>query len=56
MSVAGASAGSEFTINGSAEMKGWWRLMGPLMKGEFKRGIRKELETLKAVLEGAKPN
>lgn len=47
-SVAGAS---RLTMKGSAQMKGWWRLMEPLMKREFQNGIRKELGTLKAVLE-----
>lgn len=56
ISVDGVTGGTELTIKGSAQMKGWWRLMESLMKSEFKSGIRKELETLKAVLESAKPN
>lgn len=43
--------GSRVTINGSAQMKGWWKVMQPFMKGEFKTGVRKELSSLKAVLE-----
>ncbi|WP_077488728.1 SRPBCC family protein [Sinomonas mesophila] len=50
--LAPASGGSEFTMTGTAQLKGWWRLMQPLMEGEFKRGIRKELEAVKAYLEG----
>jgi hypothetical protein len=49
----GVTGGSKLTITGIAQMKGWWPLMEPFMKSEFKSGIRKELETLKAVLESA---
>ncbi len=43
--------GSKVTMNGSAQMKGWWIVMQPFMKGEFKTGVRKELTSLKTVLE-----
>jgi hypothetical protein len=39
-------------IKGTAQMKGWWLLMEPFMRSEFKTGIRDELTSLKAVLEG----
>ena len=55
ITVEGVTGGTKLTMKGNAQMKGWWRLMEPLMKSEFKSGIRKELETLKAVIERDKP-
>lgn len=52
MTVEGVTGGTKLTMEGSAQMKGWWRLMQPLMRSEAKSGIRKELEAVKAALEG----
>jgi hypothetical protein len=52
LTVEGDGKGSKVVIKGSARMKGWWHLMEPLMRSEFKTGLRKELTSLKAVLEG----
>jgi hypothetical protein len=51
IAVEPGTGGTRVTISGSAQMKGWWRLMQPLMKSEFRNGIRKELAALKAALE-----
>jgi hypothetical protein len=51
LSVEDDGDGSRVVITGSAQMKGWWRLMEPLMRSEFKTGLRKELAALKAVME-----
>lgn len=48
----GVAGGSTLTMKGSAQMKGWWRLMQPLMKSEARSGIHKELEAVKAAVEG----
>lgn len=46
-----SGTGSRLTISGTATLKGMWRLMQPLMKGEFKKGIAKELAAVKEILE-----
>ena len=52
LTVEGVTGGTKLTMEGSAQMKGWWRLMQPLMRSEAKSGMRKELEAVKAALEG----
>lgn len=51
ITVESSGGGSKVTLSGTAQMNGWWRLMQPLMKSEFRNGVRKELGALKAVLE-----
>ena len=46
-----SGTGTKLTIAGTANLKGLWKLMRPLMKGEFKNGIRKELAAIKETLE-----
>ena len=43
--------GTRLTITGQARPKGLWRLMQPFMSGELKRGVRKELEQIKSIVE-----
>jgi hypothetical protein len=52
LTVEPSGEGSNVTMNVGAQMKGWWNFMQPLLKGEFRSGLRKELTSLKAVLEG----
>lgn len=47
----GAGTGTRLTIAGRAQLKGWRKLMQPLIRGEFKKGVRKDLVALKAILE-----
>jgi hypothetical protein len=51
LTVEPSGGGSKVTMKGSAEMKGWWKVMQPFMKSEFKTGVRKELTSLKEALE-----
>jgi hypothetical protein len=51
ITVERSGAASKVTMKGSAQMKGWWRMMQPFMKSEFKTGVRNELTSLKAFLE-----
>jgi carbon monoxide dehydrogenase subunit G len=46
-----SAEGTRLTIAGTAEPKGWWKLIEPMIKGEFKGGIKHELKTLKNILE-----
>ena len=43
--------GAKLTLAGTVRPKGWWKLLQPMMKGEFKSGIKKELAAVKAILE-----
>lgn len=43
--------GTRLDIFVTVELKGAWKLMQPILKGESKAGIRKELTTLKEILE-----
>lgn len=43
--------GARLTLAGTLQPKGFWRLMEPLMDGELKNGVKKELGTVKALLE-----
>jgi hypothetical protein len=45
--------GTKLTLTAKGQLKGWWRLMQPLLTGEFKSGVRKELMAVKTVLEGS---
>jgi carbon monoxide dehydrogenase subunit G len=46
-----SGTGTDLTISGTANLKGLWKLMQPMMRGEFKSGISKELAAIKAILE-----
>jgi len=43
--------GARLTLAGTVQPKGLWKLMQPIMKGEFKTGIKKELAAIKEILE-----
>ena len=43
--------GTKLTMEGSAQPKGLWRLLQPMMAGEFKRSVKKELAAVKGILE-----
>lgn len=43
--------GTRVTIHAHVELKGWMRIVEPLFKAELKNGVKKELKTLKALLE-----
>lgn len=43
--------GAKLTLAGIVQPKGLWKLMQPMMKGEFKSGIKKELAAIKETLE-----
>jgi uncharacterized membrane protein len=42
--------GARLTLAGTVEPKGLWRLLQPIMMGEFKSGIKKELAAIKEIL------
>ena len=43
--------GAKLTLAGTVQPKGFWKLMQPMLKGEFKSGIKKELIAIKEILE-----
>ena len=43
--------GAKLTLSGTVQPKGFWKLMQPMLKGEFKSGIKKELIAIKEILE-----
>ena len=43
--------GTKLTLVGTAQPKGLWRLLQPMMAGEFKGSVKKELAGIKGVLE-----
>lgn len=44
---------TDVTLKASVQLKSWFRLVAPLFAREVRNGARKELETLKQVLEAA---
>lgn len=42
---------AKLTLVGTVQPMGFWKLMQPMMKGEFKSGIKKELAAIKEILE-----
>lgn len=50
------AGGTRLTLNGSAQLKGLWRLLQPILAGDLRKESRQELETLKRLLDaGASP-
>lgn len=45
--VDSASAGSVVTIRGSAQLKGLWRLLKPMLAGDIRKSLRHELSAIK---------
>ena len=43
--------GARLTIAGTAQPKGLWRLLQPMMAGEMRSGVKKELAAVKEILE-----
>jgi len=43
--------GAKLTMTGTAQPKGFWKLVQPMMIGESKRGMKKELAAIKEILE-----
>jgi uncharacterized protein YndB with AHSA1/START domain len=48
-----SGAGTRMTYAGEISFRGWRRLLEPFMRGEVERGESREVERLKALLEGA---
>jgi hypothetical protein len=47
---------TEYSVSSETEFKTFfWKQVGPLMKGEFKKRQEKDLQTLKQVLENKNP-
>lgn len=46
-----AAEGTSLTLRGKAQLKGVWRLLGPLFAGDLRKESRAELEALKRNLE-----
>ncbi len=44
---------TELTLEGVSHLKGLWRLFQPFIAGEFKKELKKEMQTIKAAVEGA---
>ncbi len=42
-----AGEGSRVTIEGSADLRGLWRLMEPLLAAEIRKGVKHELDAIK---------
>ncbi|MEK7353395.1 MAG: SRPBCC family protein [Chloroflexota bacterium] len=43
--------GTNLTMQGTAQPKGWWRLMELMLAGEFRSGVKKELAAVKEIVE-----
>ena len=43
--------GAKLTMEGTVQPKGLWKLLQPMMAGEFKTSIKKELTAIKVILE-----
>ena len=43
--------GTKLTLEGTAQPKGLWRLLQPMMAGEMKNSVKKELAAIKQILE-----
>ena len=43
--------GTKLDVFVTVEPVGFWKLMQPILKGDFKNGVKKELVTLKEILE-----
>lgn len=43
--------GTRLTLEGTADPKGFWRILQPFLKGEFRNSVRKELTAIKGILE-----
>ena len=47
---------TEYSISSDTQFKGFfWRQIGPLMKGEFKKRQEKDMQTFKQVVENTNP-
>jgi hypothetical protein len=51
MAVEPAVTGARLSTSGSFRLRGWRRLLEPLVRGEIQRGELAELDRLKAILE-----
>ena len=49
------AAGTWMTIRNSGDPKGFFRLAGPFLEAAIRRNVRRDLVTLKSVLETADP-
>ncbi len=45
--------GSRLTSSGEYRLRGWWRILQPIVAREVRRGEAAELEKLKAILEAS---
>lgn len=46
-----AAVGTRLSVNGQVALKGFWRLLAPLMGGEIRKESQAELEDIRKVLE-----
>ena len=47
------AGGTRLTLSGNARLKGLWRLLQPILAGDLRKESRKELQTMKEVLEAS---
>ena len=50
------AGGTRLTLNGTARLKGLWRLLQPLLSGDLRKETRSELATMKRLLETGVPS
>jgi hypothetical protein len=56
ITVTPSGSGCRVAIAGSANLRGAWRLLTPVLAGDIRRGVRHELEAIKKLTEvGARP-
>jgi hypothetical protein len=53
LTVQPSGAGSRLATSGTFQLRGWWRLLQPVISREVSRGEAGELERMKAMLESA---
>ena len=53
LTVSPSGTGTRLATAGSFQLRGWWRLLQPIISREVSRGEAGELERMKAILEAA---
>ena len=49
--IESAEIGAKLTATATVELKGLWKILQPIMAGEFKSGAKKELTAIKSNLD-----
>jgi hypothetical protein len=47
------AGGTRLSVNGTARLKGLWRLLQPVLAGDLRKETRTEMETIRRLVEAA---